>query len=88
MFTVHNFTATTHGAVYDFDFYEYSKNNMVVGETPDLDIAIILPKDMDGHLKSYMIGAIQNYFYNMGVTSVVRHVGSMAFEDKPTAEHY
>lgn len=46
MFTVHNFTATTHGAVYDFDFYEYRKGDMVVGETPDLDIAIILPKDM------------------------------------------
>lgn len=46
MFTVHNFTATTHGATYDFDFYEYRKGDMVVGETPDLDIAIILPKDM------------------------------------------
>lgn len=82
MFTVHNFTATTHGAVYDFDFYEYIKNNMVVGETPDLDIAIILPKDMQGHLKSYMIGAIKNYFDYMGTHSAIRHVGSMSFKEK------
>lgn len=81
MFTVHNFTATTHGAVYDFDFYEYIKNNMVVGETPDLDIAIILPKDMQGHLKTYMIGAIKNYFDYMGTVSVIRLVGIMGFED-------
>ena len=84
MFTVHNFTATTHGAVYDFDFYEYRKGDMVVGETPDLDIAIILPKDMQGHLKSYMIGAIKNYFENMGTASVIRLVGSLAFKEENT----
>ena len=55
---------------------------MVVGETPDLDIAIILPKDMQGHLKSYMIGAIKNYFDCMGTSSLVRHIGSLQFEEK------
>lgn len=83
MFIVHNFTATIHGAIYDFDFYEYKKNDMVIGETPDLDLAIILPKDMHGHLRTYMIGAIKNYFDNMGVASVIRHVGTLAFEEQP-----
>lgn len=85
MFIVHNFTATTHGTVFDFDFYEYERGGMVVGDTPDLDVAIILPKDMQGHLKSYMIGAIKNYFNHMGTNSVVRHVGSLAFEDKDSS---
>ena len=85
VFTVHNFTATTHGAIYDFDFYEHTQNGMIIGETPDLDIAIILPKDMHGHLKSYMLGAIKNYFDNMGVTSVIRHVGSLSFEEENTS---
>ena len=82
VFTVYNFTATTHGAVYDFDFYEYEKNGMVIGDTSDLDVAIILPKNMQGHLKSYMIGAIKNYFDYMGANSVIRHVGSLQFDEK------
>ena len=82
MFTVHNFTATTHGAIYDFDFYEYERGGMVIGETPDLDIAIILPKDMHGHMKSYMIGAIKNYFDYMGASCAIKHVGSLPFEEK------
>ena len=85
MFTVHNFTATTHGATYDFDFYEYERGGMVIGDTPDLDIAIILPKDMRGHMKSYMIGAIKNYFDYMGASSAIRHVGSLAFEEEDIA---
>ncbi len=81
MFTVHNFTATTHGAIYDFDFYEYERGGMIVGDTPDLDMAIILPKDMRGDLKTYMIRAIKNYFDNMGVHSAIRHVGNLSFEN-------
>jgi len=84
VFTVHNFTATTHGATYDFDFYEYARGGMVVGDTPDLNLAIILPKDMQGHLKSYMIGAIKNYFDAMGAASAIRHVGSINFPEKNT----
>ncbi len=87
MFIVHNFTATTHGTVFDFDFYEYQRNNMIIGETPDLDVAIMLPKHMQGHLKTYMIGAIKNYFDYMGSHSVIRHVGSLAFEDKAKAPY-
>lgn len=79
MFMVHNYKATTHGSEYDFDFYEYKKNGMVIAETPDLDIVIILPDRMHGYLKSYMIGAIKNYFNTMGTTALIRHVGCSAF---------
>lgn len=79
MFLIHNFKATTHGSDYDFDFYEYKKNGMIIAETPDLDIAIILPERMHGYAKSYMIGAIKNYFLGLGINSAIRHMGVRAY---------
>lgn len=81
MFIVHNFTATVSGAIYDFDFYEYEKKGMFVGESPDLDIIILLPKYHKGFIKAYMVDLIKRHFNNLGMHSAIRHVGTMAFED-------
>lgn len=84
MFTVHNYTATTHNMTYDFDFYEYNKNGMIICETPDLNIAMLLPKNKSGDVKAYMFWSIKNYFDSLGINSSVRHIGSLPFKEKNT----
>ena len=81
-FIIHNFKATIKGSEYDFDFYEYRRKGMIVGESPDLDLAILLPSHMSGHMRTYMFGAIKNYFNNMGCHSSVRLVGSLSFNEE------
>lgn len=73
--------ATVSGGQYDFDFYEYEKNGMVIGESPDIDVIVLLPKRDAGFLKAYMVGLIKNYMNNLGVYAVIRHVGCMEFDD-------
>ncbi len=82
MFTVHNYTATTHNTTYDFDFYEYHRNGMIICETPDLNIAMLLPKNKSGDVKAYMFWSIKNYFDSLGINSTVRHIGSLMFKEE------
>lgn len=81
MIFVHTYETLCKGEKDHYQFYEYEQNGMVISDSQELPIAIMLPKKDRGNLNNYMLGAIRNFFNALGVPAHIRHNSTLSFDE-------